>query len=136
VIVVDTGVLLAAVSSRDRHHRESAEVLAAHAGELVTPALVIAETSWMIESVMGPQAESAFVTSVANGELGVEDLGTDDYRRCAELIAQYADLGLGLVDASVVAVAERLGLTTVATLNRRDFLVVRPNHCEALELLP
>jgi predicted nucleic acid-binding protein len=136
VIVVDTGVLLAAVSSRDRHHRESAEVLAAHAGELVTPALVIAETSWMIESVMGPQAESAFVTSVANGELGVEDLGTDDYRRCAELIAQYADLGLGLVDASVVAVAERLGLATVATLNRRDFLVVRPNHCEALELLP
>jgi predicted nucleic acid-binding protein len=136
VIVVDTGVLLAAVSSRDRHHRESAEVLAAHAGELVTPALVIAETSWMIESVMGPQAESAFVTSVANGELGVEDLGTDDYRRCAELIAQYADLGLGLVDASVVAVAERLGLATVATLNRRDFLVVRPNRCEALELLP
>jgi predicted nucleic acid-binding protein len=136
VIVVDTGVLLAAVSSRDRHHRESVEVLAAHAGELVTPALVIAETSWMIESVMGPEAESVFVTSVANGELGVEDLGTDDYRRCAELIAQYADLGLGLVDASVVAVAERLGLTTVATLNRRDFLVVRPNHCEALELLP
>jgi predicted nucleic acid-binding protein len=136
VIVVDTGVLLAAVSSKDRHHQQSAEVLAAHAGELVTPALVIAETSWMIESVMGPAAEGSFVTSVANGELGVEDLDADDYRRCAHLIEQYADLGLGLVDASVVAVAERLGITTVATLNRRDFLVVRPNHCEALELLP
>jgi len=136
VIVVDTGVLLAAVSSKDRHHRESAEILAAHAGQLVTPALVIAETSWMIESIMGPAAEHLFVTSVADGELGVKDLDANDYRRCAQLIEQYADLGLGLVDASVVAVAERLGITTVATLNRRDFLVVRPRHCEALELLP
>ncbi len=52
------------------------------------------------------------------------------------MIEQYADLGLGLVDASVVALAERLNLTTVATLNERDFRVVRPNHCEALDLVP
>jgi len=98
VIVVDTGVLLAAVSSTDRHHRESAELLAANAGQLVTPALVIVETAWMIESALGPVAEAAFVRSVANGELGVQDLGTDDYNRCADLIERYADLGLGLVD--------------------------------------
>jgi uncharacterized protein len=136
VIVVDTGVLLAAVSSTDRHHRESAELLVEHAGSLVTPAMVIAETAWMIESIVGPTAEAAFVASAANGELGVQDLEADDYRRCAELIEHYADLGLGLVDASVVAVAERLGVTVLATLNRRDFTVVRPRHCEAFELLP
>ena len=136
MIVVDTGVLLAAVSSTDRHHRESADLLAAHAGQLVTPALVIAETAWLIESVVGPSAEAAFVTSAANGELGIEDLTSSDYRRCAELIERYADLGLGLVDASVVAIAERKELTVVATLNHRDFTVVRPRHCEAFELLP
>jgi uncharacterized protein len=136
VIVVDTGVLLSAVSSTDRHHRECAELLTSHAGRLVTPALVIAETAWMIESVVGPAAEAAFVTSAANGELGIEDLDVNDYRRCAELIARYADLRLGLVDASVVAIAERLKLTVVATLNRRDFNVVRPKHCEAFELVP
>lgn len=136
MILVDTGVLLAAVNSKDRHHRESAELLAAHAGQLVTPATVVAETSWMIESLVGPAAEAAFVSSVAAGDLGVEELGTDDYRRGAELIEQYADLGLGLVDASVVALAERLNLTTVATLNERDFRVVRPGHCEAFELVP
>ena len=48
----------------------------------------------------------------------------------------YADLGLGLVDASVVAIAERLGATTIATLNHRDFMVVRPRHIVAFELLP
>ena len=136
MIVVDTGVLLAAVSSTDRHHRESAALLAAHAGQIVTPALVIAEAAWMIESVVGPSAEAAFVTSAANGELGIEDLTLNDYHRCAELIERYADLGLGLVDASVVAIAERKEVTVVATLNHRDFTVVRPRHCEALELLP
>lgn len=136
MIIVDTGVLLAAVSSTDRHHQESARLLAAHAGQLVTPALVVAETAWMIESVVGSSAEAAFVTSAANGELGIEDLSSSDYRRCAELIERYADLGLGLVDASVVAIAERMELIVVATLNRRDFAVVRPRHCPAFELLP
>ncbi len=54
----------------------------------------------------------------------------------AQLIEIYADLGLGLVDASIVAVAERLNLTEIATMNRRDFAVVRPAHCNAFELLP
>jgi predicted nucleic acid-binding protein len=48
----------------------------------------------------------------------------------------YPKLGLGLVDASVIALAERLGETKVATLDRRRFSVVRPRHCEHLELLP
>ena len=57
------------------------------------------------------------MTAVANGEVAVENLDVEDYRRCAKLIERYADLGLGLVDASVVAIAERLELTTIATLN-------------------
>lgn len=52
------------------------------------------------------------------------------------VVDTYADLGLGLVDASVIAIAERLKVTTIATLNHRDFTVVRPAHCEAFELLP
>jgi predicted nucleic acid-binding protein len=41
-----------------------------------------------------------------------------------------------LVDASIIAVAERLNVTTIATLDRRDFTVVRPVHCQAFELIP
>lgn len=64
------------------------------------------------------------------------DLSATDWGRCAELIDQYADLGLGLVDASVVAVAERLGITTIASIDRRDLLVVRPRHTDAFTLIP
>jgi hypothetical protein len=54
----------------------------------------------------------------------------------AELVNRYSDLNLGLVDASVVTVAERLGIVSLATLNHRDFVVVRPRHCDAFELIP
>jgi predicted nucleic acid-binding protein len=54
----------------------------------------------------------------------------------AELVKQYADFPLGSVDASVVAVAERLGVEHVATLDRRHFSVVQPSHVAALVLVP
>ena len=59
-----------------------------------------------------------------------------DLQRAAELEQAYAELDLGLVDASVIALCERLDEPKVATLDRRDFSVVRPRHCRALELLP
>ena len=59
-----------------------------------------------------------------------------DYQRIIELVERYADMGIGTVDASIVAAAERLGITTVATLNRRDLAVVRPTHVDAFDLVP
>ncbi|MGH8933182.1 MAG: hypothetical protein ACRDZO_21765 [Egibacteraceae bacterium] len=56
--------------------------------------------------------------------------------RAAELETQYESLRLGFVDASVIALCERLGETKVATLDKRDFSVVRPRHCDSLRLLP
>jgi uncharacterized protein len=63
-------------------------------------------------------------------------LEPDDWRRAAELVTRYADMPLGAVDASVVAVAERLGLAEIATIDRRHFSVVRPRHIDAFTLLP
>ena len=64
------------------------------------------------------------------------DLILADYQRVLALIRRYSDLSLGFVDASIVAVAERRNITTVATLNRRDFAVVQPTHIESLDLVP
>lgn len=85
---------------------------------------------------MGPRSESAFLQLITTRQLQVIDLVIADWERCIELIDTYADLGLGLVDASVIAIAERLKVTTIATLNHRDFTVVRPAHCKAFQLLP
>lgn len=96
----------------------------------------MAETAWVIESRLGPPAEAAFLRLVPTGELRVVDLTVEDYQRCVRLIETYADMGLGLVDASIVTIAENLQITTIATLNHRDFTVVRPAHVAAFELVP
>ncbi len=66
----------------------------------------------------------------------VEPLIGPDWQRIRELVERYADLPLGGTDASLIAIAERLGSTRVATLDRAHFHVIRPTHCDAFELVP
>ena len=90
----------------------------------------------MLGSRLGAEAEAGFLDLIATGESATVDLDAEDYGRTAVLVRQYADLRLGAVDASIVAVAERLGVTEVATVNPRDFTVVRPGHTGHFTLLP
>jgi uncharacterized protein len=98
--------------------------------------LVIAEVAYLVSTRLGPAAEVRFVGDLASGALIPLAVEPVDWERIAELVARYRDLPLGTVDASVVAAAERLGVTTIATLDRRHFGVVRPAHTDAFELLP
>ena len=136
MIIVDTGPLYAATDISDAHHDACAALFSDPGDQLVIPVSVVVETSFLIEGHLGPSAEAAFLASLASTGIVVEQLGQDDLARMAELVSTYADLPLGAVDASVVAVAERLGATTLMTLDRRHFTVVRPRHTTAFALVP
>ena len=136
MLIVDTGVLLAAADNADPDHVACARLVEDETGPFVTTALVIAETAYLIGRQLGPAAEARFFRSVADGEIAVESLGPADDLRIADLVDQYASLPLGGTDASVIALAERLDQTRIATLDRRHFTVVRPAHCDAFELVP
>jgi predicted nucleic acid-binding protein len=105
-------------------------------GPLVVPELVVTEVAYLLADRIGPHAELQFGRSVARGELIVEPIRQEDWVRVVDLAERYLDLPLGLVDAAVVAVAERLGATTIATLDRAHFGVVRPRHAAAFRLVP
>lgn len=96
---------------------------------------MVTEVAYLIQTRLGPEAETRFLADFAEGSLLAEPVAAADWLRITELVATYRDLPLGTVDASVVAVAERLGATEVATLDRRHFSVVRPVH-GPLTLLP
>lgn len=59
-----------------------------------------------------------------------------DWQGIAELVERYRDLPLGGTDASVIALADRLGTDLVITLDRRHFGAIRPRHQPAFRLLP
>ena len=100
------------------------------------PVLVITEVTYLLATRLGPTAEVRFLGDLATGALTPVDVAPADWLRIAELVAKYADLPLGTVDASVVAAAERLGVTAIATFDRRHFGVVRPQHAKTFDLVP
>jgi uncharacterized protein len=136
VLLVDTNIWLAAADRRSDRHEDCARLLRAHDGELASPVPVIAETSWLILDRLGAAPQLTFVRMITNGGLVALDMTGEDWQRVSELIGTYTDLRLDAMDASLVALAERLGASTLATLNHRDFTVVRPRHVDAFELLP
>jgi predicted nucleic acid-binding protein len=100
------------------------------------PILVVTEVAYLIATRLGAEAEVRFLGDLASGALTVVDLEPADWLRIARLVARYADMPLGAVDASIIATAERLDVRTIATFDRRHFGVVRPEHVDAFDLVP
>ncbi|GAB3196759.1 hypothetical protein GCM10027062_06730 [Nocardioides hungaricus] len=139
MIICDTGPIFAAADRNDADHHVCVDLftgLRLAGRRLLLPPTVMAEVGYMLEAKVGTFAEIAFLESVANGSFELVDLTQPDAGRIAELVARYDDLPLGTTDASVIALAERLGVDEVATLDHRHFRVVRPAHAEAFTLLP
>lgn len=132
--VVDAGPLYAAADADDIDHEPSVQALARGDLRLVIPALAIAEATYFVARRLGPSAEATFLRGLAT--LDIEAPTAEDFDRIAELIEQYADFPLGGTDASAVALAERIGATTIITLDRRHFAAVRPRHCDTFAILP
>ena len=97
---------------------------------------MITEVAYLAETRLGTEAEVRFLGDLAAGALFVDPVAPGDWLRIAELVGRYRDLPLGTVEASVVAAAERLDISEIATLDRRHFGVVQPGHIATFELLP
>jgi len=136
VLLIDTNIWLAAGDRRSRHHHACTTVLADHSHELAATTPVIAETAWLLLDRAGPAAQAGFISMITTGQLQPVELTTSDWARVHQLVTTYADLGLDIIDASTIAVAERLRYTTIATLDHRDFRTVQPAHTDAFDLIP
>jgi uncharacterized protein len=135
-LVLDTGPLLAAFDAADPDHEPCAALLTGAEEDLVVPALVLAELDYWCAERLNPGVWLAFLDDLLAGAYRVEAPSGVDYARCRSLQEQYADLSVGVVDASVLALVERLGEEKLATLDHRHFSLMRPAHLDALALLP
>lgn len=135
-IVADTGPLYALVDASDAWHKRVVEWWRKNREPVVVPVCVLPEVCYLLHTRISQQAEAAFVRSITDGEFVIESLEAEDVARAEALIRKYADLGLGFVDATVIATAERLDAVEVVTTDRRHFSAVRPRHVGAFRLSP
>ncbi len=136
MIVVDTSVILAYMNSADDHHAEVSRWLGGEPDELVTTPLVIAEADHLVATRGGPSAASALRADLTAGAYLV-DWWPSAVTAAVRVAERYADNRLGLTDASLVVLAERVATTDIATLDERHFGAVRPlAGGDAFRLLP
>lgn len=135
-LIVDTGVLYGAYDTRDAAHLACATLLTTSPETLTIPAPVVVELDWLLTSRRRPEAFLTLLDAIETGAVEVADLTVPDYVRSRELCRRYRDLPLGFVDATIVALAERLEETAIATLDHRHFSLVRPRHTASFTLLP
>ncbi len=136
MIVTDTSAILAYMNSRDTHHEAVRAWLEAEAGPLVTTPMVIAEVDHLVSARGGPQAVAALRADLAAGAYAVE-WWPAAMAATVRVADRYADMDLGLTDASLVVLADHLGVVDIATLDERHFRAVRPLAASAaFRLLP
>jgi predicted nucleic acid-binding protein len=125
VIVADTGAVIALVDADDRHHRRLRALFEKDPAAWVLPWAILPEVDYLLIKHMGAQVELGFVQDLSDGRWSV-DWGTPaDLDRAHALCQTYAALEMGLTDAVVMAVAERLQAQAIATLDLRDFAAVK-----------
>ena len=134
--ILDTSFLFALTDQSDRNHQRVLAVSQNVNEPLILPGVVLPEICYLISSRLGHQIMRHFVSSIRPDAVQVESPTAEDLVRVHEILEQYADSQLDFTDAAIVAIAERLAITRVYTLDRRDFSIVRPIHCDYFELLP
>jgi len=131
-ILADTSGLLALLDGTSEDHPR---VRPYHAG-LIVPSTVLSELDYLATKRLGPRPIRDFYRSVESGYVTHAPLEEGDLKRAFELLDIYADARIGLVDATIVALAERYRVPRILTLDRRHFSMFRPKGLGHLELLP
>ena len=132
--LVDTGPLVAIASARDQYHQICVEQLRLLQPPLLTCWPVITEAAWLLRHQ--PSAVERLLGSFEVGLLRLLILDEKAPRWLAEFLTRYRKMGAQIADGALVHLAEREGIDTVFTLDRRDFLVYRLADGRSLRILP
>jgi predicted nucleic acid-binding protein len=135
-LLLDTGFLYATLNRAEKQHEAVVAAALTVTEPIILPIPVTTEVAYLLLRDLGPQAVADFVESLATTSLRLLAPQAGDYERAAEVIRQYHDARIDYVDAVIVALAERLNITRLLTLDQRHFRLIRPRHCSAFELLP
>ena len=135
-LIFDTNVLFASLNRDDRNHLPCLKLYESRSDTRIVPAPVLVELDHFIRRDLGRQVHATFLCDIIDGAFFIEPLMPSDYVRIRQVCSKYSDMDLGFVDASIVAIAERLNEPRIATLDHRHFRAIRPRHVDAFQLLP
>jgi len=135
IALVDTGFVIALEVKSDRNRRRCIAVFQ-RVRLAYLPQSVLNEVCYLLTKAGGNRAAASFLRRLPEMKYVLIRLEPEDIERTADLLDQYADSRVDFVDATVAAIAERLHIQTILTLDQRDFGIIRPAHVDFFEILP
>ena len=135
-ILADTGYVYALYNPEDAHHRKAVEFANENTEPILLPAVILPELGFLFRRDLGYAGIVQFLGRFKDMDATIEPMLDADLGRIYEIAEQYADSRFDVVDCCIMAMAERLQITKIATFDRRDFSIVVPSHTDYFEILP
>jgi len=132
--LADTGPLVAILSQNDQYHELCVKTLEDLPGPLLTCWPVITEAAWLLHEY--PLAIEKLLRSITDGFLEILPVRGTEAKGITDVMKRYASLGPQFADAMLVYLANRENISTIFTLDRRDFSVYRTGRKRALRIVP
>lgn len=123
--LVDTGPLVAVMNRNDDYYADCVRLFRGLNTPLYTTLPVLGEAMYLLGKRVGWAAQEGLWKLVLHGDLILEHPSPSELVRVSELMSKYNDQPMDFADASLVALAERLSIDRIFTVDRRDFSVYR-----------
>lgn len=136
MIILDTSATFAALLDSEHHHERARLALEREELPFVLSPFVLCELDYLIARSLGSATEIAFLDEVSSGRYDLAEFGREDIAEARRVIDRYADLEIGLADASIVVLSRRFRTNRVFTLDERHFRALRTSAGRPFRLLP
>ncbi len=117
MILLDTSGVFAYLDPKDAKHEAARSVLSSSRPPRLLSPFVLAEIDYLVQRRIGIRAELMLLEDVIAGAYQLVPFDVADLDKARDVVARYADLGIGLADASIVVLAERFDTRDVLTLD-------------------
>lgn len=130
--LIDTGPMVALFDASDQYHQKSVGFIKSYTGKLISSIASVTEAVYLLD--FDKNAQIALLTWIGRGAIALQDISRSDVERVVDLFTKYRDLPMDFADGCLVAIAERLGIRDVATLDS-DFTVYRLHRNKKFNIL-
>jgi predicted nucleic acid-binding protein len=133
--IIDTSAIVGLVDKSCQQHGRISDIVNKTDLKLIVPSPVIPEACYMLSKKFGFVIEIRFLEEIISVNLQIEILKFSDILRIVEILKKYKSLNIGFVDGSIVAIAERLKINQILTLDNKHFGAMIPVGFDYFDIL-
>ena len=134
-IILDTSAVIGLMDKKYKKYEYLKRIFTEKENVYILPSTTIGEICYMLNSRFGNKIELIFLEEIIKTSFQLELLKDLDIIRIIEILKKYDTLNIGYVDASIVAIAERLKINKILTLDRKHFEVIVPRGFDCFDIL-